>query len=82
MVIIAYFNRNRYIRSVFITKGWSLTSPNGNLKMIGARHRSEQEGIMMRAVKRAYDLESFELDNIYNEEEERYTRVESSIWYN
>lgn len=37
---------------------------------------------MMRAVKRAYDLESFELDNIYNEEEERYARVESSIWYN
>ena len=37
---------------------------------------------MMREVKRAYDLESFELDNIYNEEEERYTRVESSIWYN
>ena len=37
---------------------------------------------MMREVKRAYDLESFELDNIYNEEEERYNRVESSIWYN
>ncbi len=37
---------------------------------------------MMRTTKRAYDLESFELDNIYNEEEDRYTRVDSSIWYN
>lgn len=37
---------------------------------------------MMRRAKRAYDIESFELDNIYNEDDDRYIRVDSSIWYN
>ncbi len=37
---------------------------------------------MMRTAKKAYDLESFELDNVYNEDDDRYIRVDSSIWYN
>ena len=37
---------------------------------------------MMRTAKKAYDIESFELDNIYNEDNDRYIRVDSSIWYN
>lgn len=36
----------------------------------------------MRTVKRTYDLESFELDNVYNETEDREIRLDSSIWYN
>ena len=27
---------------------------------------------MMKSVKRAYDFESFELDNVYNDDENRY----------
>ena len=37
---------------------------------------------MMRTVKRVYDLESYELDNVYNETDEREIRVDSSVWYN
>ena len=37
---------------------------------------------MMRTAKKAYDLESYELDNVYNEDDDRYIRVDSSIWYN
>lgn len=37
---------------------------------------------MKKTAKREYDMESFELDNIYNENDERYMRVDSSIWYN
>lgn len=36
----------------------------------------------MRTVKRVYDLESYELDNVYNEPDEREIRVDSSVWYN
>ncbi len=36
----------------------------------------------MRTVKRVYDLESYELDNVYNETDEREIRVDSSVWYN
>ncbi len=49
------------------------------------RHRSEREDGIMRTTKRVYDFESFELDNIYNEEDDRQFRVDridSSIWYN
>ena len=37
---------------------------------------------MIRRTKEAYDLESFELDNFYNEDNDLYIRVDSSIWYN
>lgn len=37
---------------------------------------------MMRTAKKAYDFESYELDNVYNEDDDRYIRVDSSIWYN
>lgn len=49
------------------------------------RHRLEREDGIMRTTKRVYDFESFELDNIYNEEDDRQFRVDcidSSIWYN
>lgn len=36
----------------------------------------------MRTVKRTYDLESYELDNTYNEVDDREIRMDSSIWYN
>lgn len=36
----------------------------------------------MRTVKRVYDLESYELDNVYNETDEHEIRVDSSVWYN
>lgn len=37
---------------------------------------------MMKSVKKAYDFESFELDNVYNDDENRYPRDNTSIWYN
>lgn len=37
---------------------------------------------MKRTTKHTYDRESYELDNIYNESDDRYVRVDSSIWYN
>ena len=49
------------------------------------RHRPEREEGIMRTTTRVYDFESFELDNIYNEEDDRQFRVDridSSIWYN
>lgn len=49
------------------------------------RHRPEREDDIMRTAKRVYDFESFELDNIYNEEDDRQFRVDRiylSIWYN
>ena len=49
------------------------------------RHRPEWEDGIMRTTKRVNDFESFELDNIYNEEDDRQFRVDridSSIWYN
>lgn len=49
------------------------------------RHRPERKDGIMRTAKRVYDFESFELDNIYNEEDDRQFRVDridSSIWYN
>lgn len=37
----------------------------------------------MKPVKRSYDEESYELDNVYNETDDRYyVAVDSSIWYN
>ncbi len=36
----------------------------------------------MRTVKRSYDFESYELDNVYNEVDDRYVKENSSIWYN
>lgn len=37
----------------------------------------------MITVKKVYDLESYELDNVYNEDaDSRYGRDNSSIWYN
>ena len=36
----------------------------------------------MKSVKRAYDFESFELDNVYNDDENRCPRDNTSIWYN
>jgi len=36
----------------------------------------------MRSVKKSYDLESYELDNVYNENDDRYVKENSSIWYN
>ncbi len=36
----------------------------------------------MRTVKKSYDLESYELDNVYNENDDRYVKENSSIWYN
>ena len=36
----------------------------------------------MRTVKKVYDLESYELDNTYNETDDRDIRVDSSVWYN
>lgn len=36
----------------------------------------------MRLVKKSYDLESYELDNVYNENDDRYVKENSSIWYN
>ena len=36
----------------------------------------------MRTVKKVYDLESYELDNAYNETESLEIRVDSSVWYN
>lgn len=37
---------------------------------------------MMKTIKRSYDLESYELDNVYNEPDDRHVRLDSSIWYN
>ena len=38
----------------------------------------------MKLVKKSYDEESYELDNVYNETDDRYyyVAVDSSIWYN
>lgn len=36
---------------------------------------------MNNLLKKSYDFESFELDNVYNEDE-RYPRDNTSIWYN
>ena len=36
----------------------------------------------MRTAKNVYDFESYELDNVYNEQDDRYVRVDSSVWYN
>ena len=36
----------------------------------------------MRTIKKVYDLESYELDNVYNETDDREIRVDSSVWYN
>ena len=32
--------------------------------------------------QKMYNEEEFELDNQYNEEQERYLSTDSSIWYN
>lgn len=37
---------------------------------------------MITTSKKSYDFESFELDNIYNDDDNREVRVDSSIWYN
>ena len=38
----------------------------------------------MKPVNKSYDEESYELDNVYNETDDRYyyVAVDSSIWYN
>lgn len=36
----------------------------------------------MKREKRVYDFESYELDNKYNEPDERGKSLDSSIWYN
>ncbi len=36
----------------------------------------------MITVKKVYDFESYELDNVYNEDENRHCSENSSIWYN
>lgn len=35
----------------------------------------------MKQLKESHDQESYELDNIYNEDEDRYSFTETSIWY-
>lgn len=35
----------------------------------------------MKGKKLSYDEEQYELDNAYNEDDERYTEANSSIWY-
>lgn len=42
----------------------------------------EREEMIMVNVKKVYDFESYELDNVYNEEGDRYVRENTSIWYN
>lgn len=32
--------------------------------------------------KKMHDEESYELDNVYNDEDRYYTQSDSSIWYN
>lgn len=32
--------------------------------------------------KKMHDEESYELDNVYNDEDRFYTRGDSSVWYN
>lgn len=38
--------------------------------------------MIMVNVKKVYDFESYELDNVYDEEGDRYVRENTSIWYN
>ncbi len=35
---------------------------------------------MMRPIKKSYNEEEYELDNVYNDDE-RYRTADSSIWY-
>ena len=37
---------------------------------------------MMKTIKRSYDLESYELDNVYNEPDDRHGRVACSRLFN
>ena len=36
----------------------------------------------MKPTKKSLDEESYELDNAYNEDDDRMNMVDSSIWYN
>jgi len=35
----------------------------------------------MKLKRKSYGQEDYELDNVYNEEDDRYQTVDSSIWY-
>jgi hypothetical protein len=35
----------------------------------------------MKPMKRTFDEEDYELENVYNEDDERYLMANSSIWY-
>jgi len=39
------------------------------------------EELIMKTIKKSYDQESYEQDNVYNEDDERYNMANSSIWY-
>ena len=82
---LANIKNIRYIRNVLKTKKGEVSHLQYYLKRPTMRHRPEREDGIMRTAKRVYDFESFELDNIYNEEDDRQFRVDridSSIWYN
>ena len=36
---------------------------------------------MMKTIKRSYDLDSYELDNVYNEPDDRHGRLDYYICY-
>lgn len=36
----------------------------------------------MKTTKKSYREEEYELDNVYNEADDRYAQATSSIWYN
>lgn len=35
----------------------------------------------MKPMKRTFEEEDYELENVYNEDDERYLMANSSIWY-
>ena len=49
---------------------------------IGLRDLKPKEEQNMKPTKKSLDEESYELDNAYNEDDDRMNMVDSSIWYN
>jgi len=41
-----------------------------------------EDAAMFKPTKKQHEQESYELDNVYNEDDPRYVQATSSIWYN
>lgn len=51
---------------------------NGLIETVGAN----KEDRFMKQIRMSHSEEEFELDNVYNETDERYKVADTSIWYN